>query len=142
MNNILFEYKDLILINRITCKNVLKEYNKHVRDEGVRFYSRGHKYEIENDIKSKYVSVTTWNHKHFPKFDADKVIENIFNGKNWGPDNKYWGMTAQQIKDSWKSNGLSAASSGTSLHEKIEIFMNNDKINVNYTHDDLYQHYI
>lgn len=126
----------------MTGKNVLKEYNKHVRDEGVRFYSRGHKYEIENDSKSKYVSVTTWNHKHFPKFDADKVIENIFNGKNWGPDNKYWGMTAQQIKDSWKSNGLSAASSGTSLHEKIEIFMNNDKINVNYTHDDLYQHYI
>jgi ATP-dependent exoDNAse (exonuclease V) beta subunit len=87
--------------------------------------------------------VTTWVHTHFPKFDADAIIQNMFKGKNWGPDNKYWGMTAEQIKQSWKSNGDSVSSAGTNLHERIEHFINGDGLvaPLPYLHKDLFEAY-
>jgi ATP-dependent exoDNAse (exonuclease V) beta subunit len=120
---------------------VLKRKYPHERDAQIKFYSRGHKYEIKTDPKSKYTSVTTWNHKHFPKFDADAVIQNIFNSKSWGPDHKYWGQTAEQIKESWKSNGDAVAGAGTNLHERIENFMNDKRFNFDYTQKQLYDVY-
>lgn len=118
--------------------STLKNKNAHNRDKLIKFYARGHKYEITSDPKSKYTSVTTWNHTHFPKFDADAVITNIFNSKNWGPDHKYWGQTAEQIKASWKSNGDAVAGAGTNLHERIEYFMNNEQLSPDYSHQELY----
>jgi hypothetical protein len=122
-----------------SIKPVLASKNGHPRDKLIKFYARGHKYEISTDPKSKYTSVTTWNHFHFPKFDADAVIANIFNSRSWGPDHKYWGQTAEQIKASWKSNGDAVSGAGTSLHERIEHFMNNDQIQSAYTNEDLYE---
>jgi len=113
----------------------------HPRDIQIKFYNKGHKYEILSDPESKYTSVTTWNHKHFPKFDADAVIENIFKGKNWGPEHKYWGMTAEEIKNSWKSNGEAVSGAGTNLHERIENFMNDNRFRFEYTQKELYQIY-
>ena len=49
---------------------------------------------------SKFTSVTTWNHSHFDHFDADKIIQNMMNSKNW-PTNKYYGMTVDEIKGAW-----------------------------------------
>ena len=120
---------------------VLKKKHSHERDSQIKFYARGHKYEIKSDPNSKYTSVTTWNHKHFPKFDADAVIQNIFNSKGWGPDHKYWGQTAEQIKASWKSNGDAVSGAGTSLHERIENFMNDKRFDFDYTHKQLYEVY-
>lgn len=120
---------------------VLERRFAHPRDTQIKFYNKGHKYEILCDRDSKYTSVTTWNHKHFPKFDADAVIENIFKGKNWGPDHKYWGMTAEQIKNSWKSNGDAVSGAGTNLHERIENFMNDKRFQFEYTQKELYQIY-
>ena len=120
---------------------VLANQNPHPRDELIKFYARGHKYEITSDPGTKYTSVTTWNHQQFPKFDADAIIAKIFKSKSWGPDHKYWGQTAEQIKASWKSNGEAVSSSGTSLHERIEHFMNNDKLDPNYFHSELYHQY-
>jgi len=111
------------------------------RDSLIKFYTRGHKYEILSDKGSKYTSVTTWNHSHFPKFDADKIIDNIFKSKSWGPAHKYWGQTAEQIKASWKANGDAVAGAGTNLHERIENFMNNEKLKPGYNLKDLYEDY-
>jgi ATP-dependent exoDNAse (exonuclease V) beta subunit len=123
--------------------SILKNKNTHSRDKMIKFYSRGHKYEILNDRNSKYTSVTTWNHKHFPKFDADAVIENIFKSKSWGPEHKYWGLTADQIKQSWKTSGDAAATTGTTLHERIEHFMNSDCfVDDEYTQNELYELYM
>ena len=122
-------------------KMVLQNRNAHVRDSVIKFYARGHKYEIKSDPNTKYTSVTTWNHKHFPKFDADAVIQNIFKSKSWGPDHKYWGQTAEQIKESWKSNGDAVAGAGTNLHERIEYFMNNNQFQNEYTQEELYNNY-
>ena len=121
--------------------STLQLNNRDNRDNNIRFYAKGHKYEILTDIKSKYTSVTTWNKSHFPKFDADAVIVNIMRGKNWNPDNKYWGQTPEQIKASWMSSGTSVADAGTNLHEQIEHFMNNNVLAPGYTHAELIQHY-
>jgi ATP-dependent exoDNAse (exonuclease V) beta subunit len=115
--------------------------NAHPRDAQIRFYEEGHKYEILNDIKSKYISVTTWNHSHFPKFDADSVIKNMMKGKNWNQQNKYWGQTPEEIKSGWTKNGTEASGTGTDLHYEIECFMNNEELKANYTHKDLLDHY-
>jgi ATP-dependent exoDNAse (exonuclease V) beta subunit len=120
---------------------VLSTRNSVKRDAQIKFYARGHKYEILSDKDSKYTSVTTWNHSHFPKFDADKIIENIFKSKSWGPEHKYWGQTAKQIKASWKANGDAVAGAGTNLHERIENFMNNEKLKPGYLLKDLYEDY-
>ena len=120
---------------------VLQYKFAHPRDTFIKFYNRGHKYEISCDPNSKYTSVTTWNHKHFPKFDADAVIENIFKSKSWGPEHKYWGMTAQEIKNSWKSNGDAVSGAGTNLHERIENFMNDKRFTFQYSQKELYEIY-
>jgi ATP-dependent exoDNAse (exonuclease V) beta subunit len=120
---------------------VLQSKFAHPRDRFIRFYNRGHKYEISCDHDSKYTSVTTWNHKHFPKFDADAVIQNIFKSKAWGPDHKYWGMSADEIKNSWKSNGEAVSGAGTNLHERIENFMNDKRFTFQYTQKELYEIY-
>lgn len=108
-----------------TEKKNLSLINPHSRDSLITFHSYGHRYEITNDKNSTYTSVTTWVHTHFPKFDADEVIYNIFHGRNWGPNNKYWGMSVEQIKLSWKNLGQASCHSGTNLHEQIELFYNN-----------------
>lgn len=117
---------------------VLSERNAHPRDKFVKFHENGHKYEITCDPDSKYTSVTTWNHSHFPKFDADSVIKNMMRGKNWKPGHKYWGMTVEEIKESWNKNKDSVASAGTNMHAKIECFMNClDLKDFDYNHGDL-----
>jgi hypothetical protein len=106
--------------------NILAESNAVPRDEQIVFTEYGHKYEILTDRKSKYTSVTTWVHSHFPKFNADEVIRGMMNGKNWNPENKYWGMSPDQIKKDWNKNGADASRAGTKLHKHIENFMNQD----------------
>jgi len=120
---------------------VLERRFAHQRDTQIKFYNKGHKYEILCDPDSKYTSVTTWNHKHFPKFDADTVIQNIFKSKGWGPEHKYWGMSAEEIKNSWKSNGEAVSGAGTNLHERIENFMNDKRYSFEYTQKELYEIY-
>lgn len=120
---------------------VLQTRFAHPRDKFIKFYNKGHKYEISCDPNTKYTSVTTWKKQLFPNFDADEVIQNIFNGKNWGPDHKYWGMTAEEIKASWKKNGDSVADAGTNLHERIEDFMNDKRFRFEYTQKELYEIY-
>ena len=97
--------------------------NAHPRDANIRFQEEGHKYTILTDLNSKYTSCTTWNHSHFAKFDADSVITSMMQGKNWNPSNKYWGQTADQIKQQWAASGAAAAKAGTQMHYEIECFM-------------------
>jgi ATP-dependent exoDNAse (exonuclease V) beta subunit len=121
--------------------SILATYNHHSHDDNIRFYQQGHKYEILDDKFSKYTSVTTWVHANFEKFNADAVIKNIMNGKNWAPGHKYWGMTPTQISLMWKNTGTESATAGTKLHAQIEDFMNNRDISPHYHHQQLYDAY-
>lgn len=121
--------------------NVLSSRNCHPRDKNIKFYETGHKYIISTDPESKYTSVTTWVHEHFPKFDSDKIIENMMNGKNWKEGHKYWNMSAEQIKEQWNKNKESVAGAGTDLHYDIECFMNDKRFQFEYYHKELYEIY-
>lgn len=118
--------------------NVLAQRNEHKRDSNIQFAEEGHKYTILCDPNSKYKSVTTWNHTHFPKFDADDIISKMMKGKGWKEGHKYWGMTAEQIKKQWSNKGTEAAVFGTDMHYEIECFMNSVDVEYPYSHADLY----
>jgi ATP-dependent exoDNAse (exonuclease V) beta subunit len=119
---------------------VLKNKFGHPRDQYLKLHEKIHVYEHSTD-KSKYTSVTTWTHSHFPKFDADAVIHNIFHSESWMEGHKYWGMTADEIKRTWKKTGIESANAGTKLHARIEEFMNDKRFDFDYTHKDLYEMY-
>lgn len=114
--------------------------NPHERDSNIKFYNRSHKYDISKD-NSSYTSVTTWCHSHFSRFNSTEVIRNIKNGKNWGPSNKYWGMSDNEIAELWKKTGSEAAKAGTKMHSSIETFMNKGT-SVNTTQKDLKENYM
>lgn len=120
---------------------VLSTHNHHPRDDFIQFFEEDHKYIITCDKESKYTSVTTWNHSHFPHFDADKVIQNMKKGKAWKEGHKYWGLTDQQIKAQWDENRNAVSGAGTEMHFQIECFMNNPSLEKGYTHQDLLSDY-
>lgn len=122
--------------------NILTVQNAHPRDEHIAFYEDGHRYTIDTDLESTYTSVTTWNHEHFPKFDADKVISNMMNGRGWKEGHKYWGMTPEQIKEQWDANKNAVSGAGTQLHYDIECFHNNDALPFPYTNEQLLNNYL
>ena len=125
----------------IIRKDYLSEKNKHERDEMIEFIEEGHRYIIKNEEENEYRSVTTVIHENFMGFDADKIITTMMAGKNWKKGNKYWGMTGDEIKESWTKNGEEQARLGTNLHYDIECFLNIDMKegggSVSYTHQDL-----
>jgi len=112
--------------------------NAHPRDEFITFEEGPHIYTVCGE-RGTYTSVTTWNHHHFSKFDADAIIDKMFlNTKNVNdPKWKYYGMTKEQIKKQWADNGASASGSGTKMHNDIELFYNrvyvqNDSVEFQY----------
>lgn len=121
---------------------VLSETNSHPRDINIQFYEEDHKYVILTEPEIKYTSVTTWNHQHFPKFDADEVINSMMKGKGWKEGHRYWGLTPQQIKAQWNSNKDSVAGAGTDLHFEIECFNNDKRLSRGYTNKELYDIYM
>jgi ATP-dependent exoDNAse (exonuclease V) beta subunit len=125
-----------------TLYNVLSARNLHPRDVNIRFFEEGHKYVILTEPGIKYTSVTTWNHSHFPKFEADNIIENMMKGKGWKEGHKYWGLTPEQIKAQWNSNKHAVAGAGTDLHFEIECFNNDKRFKFEYTNKELYEIYM
>jgi hypothetical protein len=125
-----------------TLQPVLSVRNAHERDKCIQFFEEEHKYVIDFEPDVKYTSVTTWNHKHFPEFNADDIIASMMKGKNWKEGHKYWGLTAEQIKSQWNANGSSVSSAGTDMHFEIECFMNEKLLPSGYTHAQLYNLYM
>ena len=127
-----------------TLYPILSNRNAHPRDQYIQFEEEDHKYTITCDPESGgYTSVTTWNHTHFPHFDADLIISRILNSKSWKPGHKYWGLTREGIKDLWNLNRDNAAGAGTQLHFEIECYMNSNVLKFDYTHYELlHQHNI
>ena len=79
----------------------LANKHPHERDSHISFVESTHVYTIDGD--SDYMSVTTWNHKHFPRFNADAIIDKMMNGKRWS-QSRYFGMTKAEIKAQWKED--------------------------------------
>ena len=125
-----------------TLYPVLSSRNFHPRDKNIEFFEDGHQYIILSEPDVKYTSVTTWNHSHFPKFDADIIIDNMMKSKGWKEGHKYWGLSSQQIKSQWNNNRDSVAGAGTDLHYEIECFNNDKRFEFDYTNKHLYEVYL
>jgi ATP-dependent exoDNAse (exonuclease V) beta subunit len=112
----------------------LKEKNPHPRDDRILFDEPTHTYTIDGD--SNYMSVTTFNHKLFEEFNADKIIANMRKSRNW-VNSKYYGQTDAEIKALWEANRDNAAQAGTKMHYDIECYYNecpneNDSVEYQY----------
>ena len=125
-----------------TLYPVLSSRNSHPRDKDIQFFEEDHKYVILTEPNVKYTSVTTWNHSHFPKFEADSIIDNMMKSKSWKEGHKYWGLNPEQIKSQWNNNRDSVAGAGTDLHYEIECFNNNNSLQNGYTNKELYEMYM
>jgi ATP-dependent exoDNAse (exonuclease V) beta subunit len=104
----------------------LKELNTHERDSKIEFDEKPHEYYIDGS-KEGIISVTTFIHNFFPKFDADKIIDKMMNSSNW-ENSKYFGMTKEEIIQDWEDNKNYAANKGTMMHRDIELFYNDIEI--------------
>ena len=125
-----------------TVSPVLATKNCHARDQYIQFFEEGHKYVVLFEPNVRYTSVTTWNHSHFPHFDADAVISNMMKGRGWKEGHKYWGLTADQIKAMWSANASAVSGAGTDLHFEIECFNNEPQLVPEYTNKELYELYM
>jgi hypothetical protein len=96
--------------------------NRHPRDLCIEFNEPTHRYTV-NGTSEKWISCTGFLHMFFPHFDPDTTIKKMMNGRNW-TNSKYYGMTAQEIKDKWSSSGKEASEAGTAMHLGIEQFHN------------------
>ena len=110
--------------NSAAVLDYLAKLNAHPRDARIEFEESTHIYTVDGD--SNYMSVTTWNHHHFPKFDSKKIISQIVNSRKHktDPEYKYYMMTAEQIEAMWNANRDGASSSGTNMHYDIECYYN------------------
>jgi hypothetical protein len=125
-----------------TLHPVLSLKNFHPRDKNIQFFEEDHKYIIKTEPDVKYTSVTTWNHKHFPIFEADIIIDNMMKSKGWKKGHKYWDLTPEQIKAQWNSNKDAVSGAGTDLHYEIECFNNDKRFTFDYTNNELYEIYM
>lgn len=104
----------------------LQKENFHPRDEHIEFEEETHTYTVKGD--SNFVSVTSFIHDFFPKFDADSIIDKMMSSSNW-PNSKYFGMTKDEIIEMWDKKKELAASQGTQMHKNIEDFYNDLSVN-------------
>ena len=104
----------------VESMDFLAKKNVHPRDKDIVFEEGPHLYFVKG--KGGYTSVTTWNHSHFPHFDADKIIDGIL-AKN-DPRSKYTGKSREDIKAEWDANRDGAAAAGTKMHYDIECYWN------------------
>ena len=95
--------------------------NKHPRDDSIVFDEPTHVYTVNGTSKG-WISCTKFIHNCFPHFDADAIIKKMMSSPKW-KQSKYYGKTAQQIKDEWNANGEDASSRGTAMHLAIEQFL-------------------
>lgn len=105
----------------------LAELNSHPRDENIQFDEGPHIYTVNGE--QDYTSVTTFIHGLFSRFDSEKIVEGILKKPDMNnPDYEYYGMTKQQILDSWETNRVLSSNAGTQTHYNIECFYNNMEI--------------
>lgn len=100
--------------------------NAHPRDPYISFQDEGHIYTIIGMPKNhKPISVTTLVGKFWEKFDPVRVSGFVVRSRKMkDPSYQYYGMTQQEIVDLWSSNN--AAQLGTDMHNKIELFYNDE----------------
>jgi hypothetical protein len=102
--------------------------NRSPRDLCIEFDEPTHRYTI-NGKTNGWISCTGFIHAFFPHFDPDTTIAKMMKSSKW-TQSKYFGMSADEIKNMWSASGKEASGLGTAMHLAIEQFHNGaiDKI--------------
>jgi hypothetical protein len=100
----------------------LAKKNAHPRDARIVFDEPTHTYYIDG-CSEGIVSCTKFLHSFFPHFDPVATVKKMMASPKW-PQNKLFGMTADQIIKKWNDSGKEASGLGTKLHLAIEMFLN------------------
>lgn len=126
-----FDFQNNFKIDALTGSDILalkrlERLNPHPEDVKLEFNEERHEYLYEGNLMS--TSVTSLIAQYFEKFEADKVVKNMIQGKNW-PRAEYTHMngqpfTAEEIKRQWEDGGLFARNRGTWMHYNIERYLN------------------
>jgi hypothetical protein len=103
----------------------LSSENAHLKDSDIVFDEGPHIYTICGD--SKYLSVTTFNHSQFEKFDSSRIIDGMMRSKKWS-QSPYYGMSKEEIQQQWAMNGQEASKAGTKMHYDIECYYNGNDV--------------
>lgn len=83
----------------------------------ITFTAQQHKYEsIDTTDKTEWISATTFISQFKPPFDADPIAEKCSKNKK----SKWYGMTPENIKATWKAEALRATTLGTWYHNQRE----------------------
>ena len=109
----------------MTTLTYLQLKNPDTKDNTIYLDEDTHTYTVNGD--TSFISSTTIIHQYFSKFDADKIITKMMKSKNWSK-NKYYGLTPDEIKRKWESNGKNSRELGTQLHYDIECFYNKKNV--------------
>ena len=96
--------------------------NRHPRDLCIEFDEPTHRYTINGTCKD-WISCTGFLHNFFPHFDPDATVKKMMKSPKW-PQSKYYGMTADEIKNQWSNSGKDASEAGTAMHLGIEMHHN------------------
>ena len=113
----------------------LKINNSHPRDKRIDFDETNHVYFIDGIPYE--LSVTGFIKSFFEEFDSESVIKKNYAKWQLDKKSKYYGLTVDDIKKSWKKNAEDASNKGSKLHKDIEAFYNdiefhNDTVEFNF----------
>jgi len=112
-----------------TFSKMANKHYTHPRDKAIKFYDflngKEHVYTIEGATDHP-TSVTTRIHDYFEKFDGDAIVDKYYDKWQRDHKSKYYGMTKQQILDSWEQNRKEASELGSKMHKVIELFFNHE----------------
>ena len=100
--------------------------NKHPRDDRITFDEASHTYTIDGS-RVGWTSCTQFIGGFYEHFDPDAIIQKMMRSRKW-PDSKYFGMTAEAIKQQWADSGTEASTAGTKMHLDIEHYYNAEPI--------------
>ncbi len=105
----------------VVDKTPLLEFNlinEHPRDKRIKFYPKPHSYTID---ASPAPSVSTLISKFFTEFDSYGKAATL------RPSNPLFGLSVEEIVETWHKSGKDARDKGTFLHEQIEKYYLGEK---------------
>ena len=92
--------------------------NAHPRDKRIKFYPEPHSYTID---ASPAPSVSNVISKFFPEFDSYGIAATL------SPSNPLFGLSVEEIVETWHKSSKDARDKGAFLHEQIEKYYLGEK---------------